>query len=138
MAISMATALTLSACSSSDTNTPNDTGFVSTGTITGFGSVYVNGVKFETDSATFDVDGVSGTQDDLAIGMKVDVMGTINADGVTGTATSIDFDEELQGPVSDITVGDGQTRSFTVLGSTVIIDSNDTNFDDDKIGRAHV
>ena len=128
----LAIALSLTACSSSDTSTPDNNGYVSVGTITGFGSVFVNGVEFETDSATFDVDGVSGTQDDLAVGMKVGVKGTINDDGITGNATSIDFDEELQGPVSGITVGDGQTRSFTVLGTTVIIDSNETRFDDDS------
>jgi hypothetical protein len=133
-ALPVAIALALSACSSSDssTTTPNTSGLASSGVITGFGSIFVNGVEFETGSATFNVDGVSGTQTDLAIGMKVDVEGTINADGVTGMATHVDFDEELQGPVSGINVGDGQTRSFTVLGTTVIIDINDTRFDDDN------
>ena len=32
-------------------------GYVSSGSVSGFGSVFVNGVEFETDSATFDVDG---------------------------------------------------------------------------------
>lgn len=133
-ALPVAIALTLTACNSSEDSTANNTGsgYVSVGTITGFGSVFVNGVEFETDSASFDVDGISGTQDDLAVGMKVGVMGTINDDGITGNASSIDFDEELQGPVSGITIGDGQTRSFTVLGTSVIIDSNDTRFDDDS------
>jgi len=132
MAITLA--LALSACSSNDSSTPstNTSGLVSSGVITGFGSIFVNGVEFETDSATFNVDGVSGSQADLAIGMKVDVEGNINADGITGTATHVDFDEELQGPVSGINIGDGQTRSFSVLGITVIIDINDTKFDDDN------
>lgn len=106
-------------------------GFISSGSISGFGSVFVNGVEFETDNASFDVDGVSGTQDDLAIGMIVRVSGTINSDGVTGTATSISFDDELQGPVTALTAPDvdGITRSFTVLGSNVIIDSGSTTFD---------
>ena len=106
-------------------------GFISSGSISGFGSVFVNGVEFETGSATFDIEGSSGTQDDLAIGMIVQVDGTINNDGVTGTATSIRFDDELQGPVTGLTApdADGITRSFTVLGINVIIDSSSTTFD---------
>lgn len=128
----LAITLALAACSSSDSNTSNADGFVSAGTITGFGSIFVNGVEFETHSASFDVDGVAGSEADLAVGMKVGVSGTINADGVTGTATSVEFDEELQGPVSGISVGDGQTRSFSVIATTVIIDVDDTRFDDDS------
>jgi len=131
-ALPVAIALALSACSSSDSSTPNTGGVVSSGIITGFGSIFVNGVEFETDSATFNVDGVSGTQEDLAIGMKVDIEGSINADGVTGMATHVDFDEELQGPVLGPIIDNIQTKSFTVLGTTVIIDINDTRFDDDN------
>ncbi len=131
-ALPVAVALALSACSSSDSGTTNTDGLASSGVITGFGSIFVNGVEFETDSATFNVDGIPGTQADLAVGMKVDVKGKINADGVTGTATHVDFDEELQGPVSGITPSGGQTRSFTVLGTAVIIDKDDTKFDDDN------
>ena len=131
-ALSVAVALALSACSSSDSGTTNTDGLASSGVITGFGSIFVNGVEFETDSCTFNVDGIPGTQEDLAIGMKVDVKGSINADGVTGTATHVDFDEELQGPVSGITSIGGQTRNFTVLGTVVIIDKDDTKFDDDN------
>ena len=131
-ALPVAIALALSACSSSDSSTPNTDGLVSSGVITGFGSIFVNGVEFETDSCTFNVDGIPGTQADLAIGMKVGIKGSINADGVTGTATHVDFDEEIQGPVSGITPTGGQTRSFTVFGTTVIIDADGTKFDDDN------
>ena len=109
-------------------------GYVSSGSVSGFGSVFVNGVEFETDSATFDVDGVPGTQDDLAIGMVVRVNGTIDDDGIHGTASSISFDEELQGPVTGPIVydADGITGTFTVLGVKVIIDSGITTFDIDN------
>lgn len=130
----LAIAMALTACGSSDTSTSTSStpGYTSVGIITGFGSIFVNGVEFETDTAIFDVDGIPGTQDDLSVGMKVGVVGSINADGVTGIATGVDFDEELQGPVSGIDVGDGLTRLFTVLGTSVVIDSNSTNFDDDS------
>lgn len=133
-ALSAAIALTVVACGPSGTGGLagiGGSGYVSSGSVTGFGSVFVNGVEFETDSATFDVDGVSGTQDDLAIGMIVKVAGSINANGVSGTATAISFDDELQGPVTGLKdIGnDGIKKSFSVLGTTVIIDSGSTAFD---------
>ena len=139
-ALGAAIALTLVACGGdggvpviggTDVAGIGGSGFISSGSVTAFGSVFVNGVKFETDTSTFDVDGSSGTQDDLGIGMIVQVSGTINADGVTGTATNIKFDDQLQGPVSglDPFVPGDVTRTFTVMGATVIIDSSSTTFD---------
>ncbi|QAB14476.1 DUF5666 domain-containing protein [Hydrogenovibrio thermophilus] len=115
--------------SSSTTAGIGGTGYVSSGTITGFGSVFVNGVEFETDSSSFDIEGVSGTQGDLAIGMVVKVNGSINADGITGTATSISYDDDIQGPVSGLTSLSPDQKSFTVLGTTVIADINTTSYD---------
>lgn len=130
----MAIAISIAGCGASillSSTGIGGSGFISFGTITGFGSVYVNGVKFETDSSTFDIEGTSGTQSDLAIGMIVQVNGTINNDGVTGTATNISFDDDLQGPVTSLTApdADGITRSFTTLGVNVIINSSSTTFD---------
>ncbi len=133
--LATAIALTVAACGPGDSSLAGigGSGYISSGSITGFGSVFVNGVKFETDRAIFDVDGFSGTQDDLAIGMIVKVDGSINDDGISGIATSISFDEELQGPVS--TVGpvdaDGIKRIITVLGISVVVDSGSTTFDID-------
>lgn len=134
-------ALTLSACGggSTDSGGGQDTagiggsGFVSSGTITGFGSVIVNGVRFNTDSAKFNIEGVKGAETDLGLGMIVQVQGTINSDGTTGTATAVYFDDELQGPITEITAFDAasKTRSFKLLGTTVIIDNN-TTFDTDE------
>lgn len=105
------------------------TGYVSSGTITGFGSVFVNGVEFETDTSSFDIEGISGTQGDLAIGMVVKVNGSINADGITGTASSISYDDDIQGPVSGLTLLSPDQKEFTVLGTTVIADINTTSYD---------
>jgi len=107
-------------------------GFISSGSVTGFGSVFVNGVEYETSGTIFDIDDSgSGSQSDLAIGMVVTVNGTVNADGVTGTATSISYDDQLQGQVSNLTaidplVQDGNVRTFTILGKTVRISAIDT------------
>ena len=137
--LSTITAITIVACGGSGVGVGlagiGGSGFIASGSISGFGSVFVNGVEYETDSATFDVDGnLDGIESDLAIGMIVQVSGTINDDGVTGTATSISFDEELQGPVSAVSApdADGIKRSLTILGLTVIIDSSSTTFDVDN------
>jgi hypothetical protein len=114
-------------------------GYIATGTITGFGSVFVNGIEFETDTAAIEVDGVSGkTQDDLAIGMVVTINGSVNADGISGTADTILFDDDVQGPVASLTPASGAdadgNRSFEIFGVTVRADA-DTVFDiDDDAG----
>lgn len=107
-------------------------GYVSSGPITAFGSIYVNGVEFDTSSSSFDVDGnPDGVESDLATGMRVKVYGSIDADGVSGIAESVSYDDELQGPVSALSPPDtdGVHRIFDVFGTTVQINSTTTNFD---------
>lgn len=97
------------------------TGITSDGTISGFGSVFVNGVEYDTSGAKITVDGVSGkTQGDLKIGMVVTVKGTLNADGVTGTASDIVYRNEVKGPIANL---DPATCQFEVLGLSVTTDS---------------
>ncbi|MCU7804906.1 MAG: hypothetical protein KZQ96_17085 [Candidatus Thiodiazotropha sp. (ex Lucinoma borealis)] len=102
----------------------------SRGVITGFGSVFVNGVRFHTNSTSFTLDDSPGSESDLSLGMVVTVTGTINDDS-TGNASSIVFDNEVQGPVSNLTVGlDNNSKTFTVLGVTVTVDRVATSFND--------
>ena len=105
-------------------------GYISTGTVTGFGSVFVNGVEFETNAASFEIEDVSGSQSDLRIGMVVQVEGSINADGVTGTATRIHYGDDLEGPINTL-VEDvaNMTKTLTIMGVTVVISSADTAFE---------
>lgn len=105
-------------------------GFTSSGSVSGFGSVYVNGVKFETDNAVFDIEGIQGVQDDLSIGMRVKVYGSINNDGVSGVASRVEFDDQLEGPISSaISEGlDLENKTFTVLGVTVNVNALETVF----------
>jgi hypothetical protein len=104
------------------------------GTLTGFGSVYVNGIEFDTSSSSFDVDDDSSTADqsDLAVGMLVRVEGSVNDDGVSGTATSIYYDDDVEGPIDtgSLVPVDATTKTFTVLGLDVMVDANTTVFDD--------
>jgi len=129
--VSALSALIISACGGGSGGLAGigGSGYISSGTVTSFGSVFVNGVEFETDSSTFEIEDASGTQQGLRIGMVVQVSGTINADGITGTATHINYGDDLEGPVSDITVG-VDTRSFTIFGKTVVISAANTAFED--------
>lgn len=132
----IATALLVSACGgggSSDNPDPpppsggiTRTGF-SFGPISTFGSVVVNGVRYDTTTAVITVDDSPGTEDDLRVGQVVLVAGTFNANLTTGIATAISFDENVEGPVQSIDLAAGQ---LVVLGQTVTTGPA-TSFDDD-------
>ncbi|VAX26634.1 hypothetical protein MNBD_NITROSPIRAE02-1615, partial [hydrothermal vent metagenome] len=82
------------------------------GVITGFGSVFVNGVEFSTTGAAITANDAGVTEDDLDVGMKV----RVEASGTS--ALSITFDPEVIGPVQSIdTVND----QIVVMGQTVLI-----------------
>ena len=95
------------------------------GPIANFGSIVVNGVRYDTSNATFVVDDQPGTEADLAVGQVVTVKGEIDDDG--GTADEVIYDETLEGPIASI---DAAAGSFVVLGQTVIVNAG-TSFDDD-------
>jgi len=99
---------------------------VAMGPISTFGSVVVNGVRYETNSAVFTVNGLSGSQDDLRVGQVITVSGTIDDNGVDGDADEVNFDDNVKGPIQNI---DLATSQIVVLGQTVLI-SPDTSFDD--------
>jgi hypothetical protein len=104
---------------------------VTSGTVTGFGSVFVNGIEFETSGTRFDVDDdPAAIESDLGIGMVVTVIGRVNNDGVTGMAESIEYDEEIEGPIAAMPVEDPDmvTKSFDVFDVTVVVDRNTTVF----------
>lgn len=132
----LATTLTLlAACGGGGGNVAGigGTGITASGTITGFGSIFVNGVEYETGSANITADDNIVGENALQLGMVVTVTGTLDAGGTTGTATSVSFDDEVQGPVATPPVdptGDGQQLQFTVLGITVLADMTATVFDD--------
>jgi hypothetical protein len=114
-------------------DTSNTTALSTTtvGTLTGFGSIYVNGTRFDTSRAVYRVDGSDAFDDSaLGVGMKVKVKGTKSPDGTTGTADSVYYDDDLDGPIENLTEIDTDTRSFTVFGQVVIVDAKRTVFDD--------
>ncbi|MEN0039053.1 MAG: DUF5666 domain-containing protein [Cellvibrio sp.] len=96
----------------------------SNGTISGFGSVIVNGVKYESDKAQILINGQTATEDDLRVGYQVSITGSIANDGKT-TAEKIEFVPTL---IGEITAIDVDNKRVTVLGQTVLI-TNNTIFD---------
>lgn len=105
-------------------------GVTSSGTVTGFGSVFVNGVEFETDEAEITVNGLRVGEEALGLGMVVTVRGTVNDDGLTGHADTVVFDGALQGPIDSITRGaHGDVLLLGVLGIEVTVERSATVFE---------
>jgi Domain of unknown function (DUF5666) len=104
------------------------------GPITGFGSVIVNGVRFEDNTARIADDDDNGrSRDELRLGMIAQVLSTdvvSDASGLHGSASEIRFGSEIVGPVASIAT-DG--KSLVVLGETVIVTTT-TLFDDRIVG----
>jgi len=130
--LALSAGLIMAACGGGG-NTPGSASLTTSGIITGFGSIWVNGVEYETDNADFIINGVSGgSQADLKIKMKVKVRGQRNSDGVSGTAFEVEYDDELKGPIaSPITDNGDGTKDLRILGQRAVISQTGTNFDDD-------
>jgi len=102
---------------------------VTTGTINGFGSIIVNGIEYETDDATFDIDDdQSGTQGDLRVGQQVTIQWDSIDDGVTRRADTVRYDDTVEGFIEG--APDLANQRLVVLGQVVIVDAA-TSFDNE-------
>jgi hypothetical protein len=99
---------------------PTSTSAVSTGVMTK-GSVIVNGVRFEDTAANISIDDTPKTAGDLQDGMVVKVLGTVNDDGVNGTAQRVEAQIEVRGSPTSID-STANPQSLVVLGQTVFVD----------------
>lgn len=109
------------ACDSTSPTAGIDRGGVRTpvsvqGPITGFGSIIVNSVHYAIDSAVVRVDGGFGAASDLALGQIVTIIGSREAAGDRGSADSVAFTSNVQGPV---TAMDAAAGTVVVLGQDV-------------------
>ena len=102
---------------------------VSMGRVAQVGSVYVNGVHYNTDNATFVVDGdaTNKSLSDISVGMVVRVTGSKDSQTATGVADSVSYDSLLIGPVD--TVYDTTTSHLGIMGQAVHVNV-DTVFED--------
>jgi hypothetical protein len=96
------------------------------GPISNFGSIVVNGVHYTTTNANITVDDAPGTQADLRVGQVVRITGELEDGATTGLATSVNFDDNVEGPIQSMDVAGNQ---LVVLGQTVVIGAA-TSFDD--------
>jgi len=95
-----------------------------TGPISGFGSVYVNGVRYDTSAADVEIDGAKVSLAELRVGQVIDLKGYVQ--GGSSSADKISYKHNLEGPIFSVDVG---ALSFVAMGQTVLV-SADTSFGD--------
>jgi hypothetical protein len=96
-----------------------------TGAISGFGSVIVNGVRYDTSGTEVRIDDRVGTIDELRVGHVIRLDGRVDDRG-NARAVRIEQGHLLSGTVQSV---DAATGTLTVAGQRVRID-DDTSFDD--------
>ncbi|SNC65507.1 hypothetical protein SAMN04487881_1298 [Marinobacter sp. es.048] len=124
LAMTGALAGALAACGgggSGDSSTSDTSSGTSVGAVSGFGSVYVNGTRFETDGSVSSDDGLE-REDQLEKGMILKVEGDWDDRG-EGRADRVSYDDTLRGPISAMSWDDiTRTGSLTMLGQTISLD----------------
>jgi uncharacterized protein DUF5666 len=110
-------------------NMPSGRAFTQ-GTITGFGSIIVNGIRFDDSTAQVsDDDGQMRDKSELKLGMIVEVESTdIDRGTSSAKAIAVRFGAAIVGPVSAISAGT-TPKTLTVLDQIVEISAT-TVFDD--------
>jgi hypothetical protein len=121
------------------------TGIISSGTISAFGSIVVNGTEFDTSNAEIIVNGKNigvGDEtvlDNLDIGRVVTVEGTGNLDDISAVAVRVIYNDNVRGPIESIDI-DATTKEIVVLGQIVIVNvvtklKGPPDFDFDSISQ---
>jgi Domain of unknown function (DUF5666) len=88
---------------------------VAIGPISGFGSIVVNDVVYEIDTAALQVEDTGGV---LKLGATVRVEATVSEDGTTGTATEVQSAAELRGNITALDTTEGY---FLLMGTKVSV-----------------
>ena len=110
---------------------------VTTGQITGFGSVIVNGIKFTRKTGLADdrvklgfENNTSAQENNLRVGMIVNVKGAVDSSAGTGEYESIEFQPEIRGPLDDAAANgvDLINNRVKVMGREIQVEAN-TTFD---------
>lgn len=111
---------------------PVANGALTRGAITGFGSIIVNGVRFDDSAAlVYDDDGQRRGRDDLRLGAQVDIeSSSVDRVAGTATATTIRYGSEIVGPLASVDVAGSR---LVLLGQTVAVTTT-TVFDDSLRG----
>ncbi len=94
------------------------TGVFALGAIAGFGSVIVNGIRFDDKAATVELNGLAVSPSQLRLGMVASIRGERGADPAAGVASSIEVWSIAQGLITQ-----GGAGQFSVAGVTVQTDN---------------
>ena len=93
------------------------TGFIAQGSLTQFGSIFVNAIEFKTDKAAITINGSPNrSQSDLRIGMVLTVTGSVDGSGKTGNADTVTYLADAAGLVDQAPDAGG---TFVVLGQSI-------------------
>ena len=116
--------LGVAACGGNSGSTEN--GKFVRGAISAFGSVYVNGSRYNTDNASVYIDDEKGDESDLRVGMMVTM-----AESSPGVVSSIYYDDDVEGVV---TANDlGSAGNLVVMGQIIAV-TDTIVFEDKKTG----
>jgi hypothetical protein len=86
------------------------------GPVTKFGSVYVNGIEYDTTGAQISVDGEPASESRLRVGQIVAVNALQNEEGTAGAAEEITYVSDVLGPIAQV---DLQGGTIVVLGQKI-------------------
>jgi len=100
---------------------------VSSGAVTAFGSIFVTGTEYDTTGAAVTLERVASPASALRLGMVVVVEG--DRTDATGTADRVSYDDEIEGPITAITVVSLDEKRLAILGQVVTIERTLTRFD---------
>ena len=120
LAVAAVAALALAGCGGGGSGSTGGVSPATRGPITGFGSVWVNGVEFQTDSATHRMmldtgdDHLGGVQDCTVF--RVGMIVTVRHEDGDDHATGIEYEDNIEGPVQHLNLTD---NTFEVLGQKV-------------------
>jgi Domain of unknown function (DUF5666) len=120
--VAAGTLAVLVACGGGSSGSMSQTGAQSVttwGTITAFGSVYVNGVRYDVSRATLKKNDTTVAQTGLAVGEVALVRGREDTQTGQGEADSVDVEDSVVGPITTIT-----GNQLTVLGQTISVTAN--------------
>lgn len=105
----------LIACGGGGNGTSSSESIVARGVITSLGSIWVNGVEYETpNGGSYSQDDNTSTTASYQVGQVVSIRGMRHSDGVSGIATEVDYEAELEGAAS----------GGAINGVTILIASN--------------
>lgn len=120
-AASILLSLSLSSCPNPSGSSGGAVPGFASGVITAKGSIFVNGVEYDTSSSVVLMDNLSSSSDQLQVGMLVDVKGSIDPDTGLGTADSIAYASSIEGTVDAGSV-DAVAGTFRVFGLDILVD----------------